>query len=242
MRALLGFVMLGGVVGNFTASAQAPGTQAAASAVEFSGVYVSGVSINDSAYTGPDVYPMTAAGERAHSVYDRVVADPQQADDCAVESVPAIFWSRLPMQIIQENGRIEMRLERDNTVRPIHMDGNPPPASQPHTELGYASGRWVGPVLTIETTHINAGVISNEGYPISRETRLTERYWRKPGQKNLQMELVVDDPVNYTQPVTLRREFVWSDEAQVRPWECISLGSRDAELSIDELARMLEEL
>ena len=242
MRALLCFVILGGVVSNIIANAQAPGTQAAASAVDFSGVYVTAVSINESAYTGPDVYPLTEQGARTHSAYDRVVADPQQADDCAVESVPAIFWSREPMQIIQEDGRLEMRLERDNTVRLIRMDGSPPPTGQPHSELGYALGRWVGSVLTIETTHIIAGVISNEGYPMSRDTRMTERYWRNPGQKNLQMEIVVDDPANYTQPVTLRREYIWSDEAQIRPWECISLGSRDAELSIDELARMLEEL
>ena len=71
---------------------------------------------------------------------------------------------------------------------------------------------------------------------------MTERYWRNLGENDLQMELVVDDPVNYSEPVTLTRVFVWSAEEQVRPWECISLGPRFSEPDIDELARMLEEL
>ena len=242
MRALLFFAIAVGFASHLTASAQAPGPLAAASEVDFSGAYVSGVPIESPVYTEPDVYPFTAVGERAHRAYDPLVADPQQVDDCAPEAIPAILWSRNPMQIDQEEGRIVIRFESGDTTRSIHLDGTSPATGQDHTETGFSTGHWVGTELKIETTHLIDGVITNGGYPISRDARMIERYWRNPGQKNLQMELVVDDPVNYTQPVTLGREFVWTSKDQVRPWECISLGPRDSEPDIDELARMLEEL
>ena len=69
-----------------------------------------------------------------------------------------------------------------------------------------------------------------------------ERYWREAGESNLQMELSIDDPVNYTGPVDLAREWIWSPDEQIVPWECISLGPRDTEPDIDALRRLLRDL
>ena len=187
---------------------------------------------------------MVAVGERAHGAYDPLVGDPRQTDDCAPESMPAILWAGTlnTMQIVVEDDTIVMRLEHGGTVRSIHMDGATPPADQPHIELGYSMGHWAGDVLTIETTHLAGGVVyTSRGYPVSRDARITERYWREAG-KNLQMELLLDDPVNYMQPVKLGREWIWSPDEQIIPWNCISLGPRDSEPDIDALRRLLREL
>jgi len=53
---------------------------------------------------------------------------------------------------------------------------------------------------------------------------------------------VVDDPVNYTEPVTLGRTWIWSADERVRAWNCISLGARGSEPDIEELAQALEAL
>ena len=239
MRTLLCVAIVVGVISHVTVRAQAPGTKIAASAVDFSGVYAGASTIIE-----PDVYPFTAAGERAHGAYDPLVGDPRQTDDCAPESMPAILWAGTlnTMQIVVEDDTIVMRLEHGGTVRSIHMDGATPPADQPHIELGYSMGHWAGDVLTIETTHLAGGVVfTSRGYPVSREARITERYWREAG-KNLQMELLLDDPVNYMQPVKLGREWIWSPDEQIIPWNCISLGPRDSEPDIDALRRLLREL
>ena len=241
MRAPTFFAILVGVMSHLTASAQAPGTQDE-SEPDFSGAYVSGLPIGVTTYTQPDDYPFTTEGERGHNAFDPLVADPQQLDDCAAESVPAIIWSGNPMQITHGDGRIVMRFESGDTTRTIHLDGTSPAIGLAHSETGFSTGRWAGTELRVETTHLMDGFITNRGYPISQNARMTERYWRNPGENDLQMELVVDDPVNYSEPVTLTRVFVWSAEEQVRPWECISLGPRFSEPDIDELARMLEEL
>ena len=233
MRALVFFVTVVGVVSHLTVRAQAPD-----STLDFSGIYVGARTIIE-----PDVYPFTSEGERAHGDYDPLVGNPRQVDDCAPDSMPAILWSGTlnVMRIDVESDTIVMHLEHGGTVRSIHMVGARPSADQPHTELGYSMGHWAEGVLTVDTTHLAGGVVyTNRGYPVSAEARITERYWREAG-KNLQMELLIDDPVNYLQPVKIEREWLWSPDEQVLPWNCVSLGSRDAAPDIDELRRLLNQ-
>ena len=191
----------------------------------------------------PEVYSFTANGQQAHAAYDPLVGDPRQDDDCAPESMPAILWAGTlnTMEITHDGDTIVMHLEHGGTFRSIHVNGDGPSADEPRTELGYSRGTWEEETLTVETTHLAGGVVfTSRGYPVSPETRITERYWRETG-KNLQMELLIDDPVNYLQPVKLAREWLWSPEEQVLPWKCISLGPRDAEPDIDELRRLLNQ-
>ncbi len=239
MRALFCFLTVAGIVGQVTVRAQAPDTQAPGSKPDFSGIYAGASTIIE-----PDVYPFTDKGEHTHGAYDPLVGDPRQVDDCAPESMPAILWAGTlnTMRIVLEEETIVMHLEHGGTVRVIHMDGASPSTDQPHTELGYSMGHWEGDVLTVGTTHLAGGVVfTSRGYPVSLEARISERYWREAGM-NLQMELVIDDPVNYLEPVKLGREWIWSPDEQVLPWNCVSLGPRDSEPDIDELRRLLNQL
>ncbi len=244
MRALVVIAMAAGSVGHLTASAQTPGPQTGASGVDLSGIYSASTFVAVAEVFGPDVYPFTPEAERAFNAYDPLVEAANQTDDCTQETMPGILWSNSPMQIGKEDGRIVMRYERGNTTRSIPIDGAPPAPDQPHSALGYSVGRWSGAVLTIETSHMLGGVIrNNRGYPISRDARIRERYWREPGANDLQMELLVDDPTNYTEILKLGREWIWSPDDELQTWVCTSLGPRDSEPpDIDELARMLEEL
>jgi len=243
MRVSLQFVFIAAIIGQVTASAQSPGSEAVDSQPDFLGIYVAPVYLGVPPVTQPNIFPFTAAGERSFNNYDPLVSAPNQSDDCAAENMPGILWAGDPMEILQEDGRIVMRYERRNTVRTIHMDSVSPAADHPHTDFGYSVGRWSGAELLVETTHMIGGVIRpNRGYPISQEGRVTERYWREAGDDILRMELFVDDPINYTETVKLGRDWVWAPDDEVRPWECISLGTRGSEPDIDELARMLEAL
>ena len=42
--------------------------------------------------------------------------------------------------------------------------------------------------------------------------------------------------------MTLGRAWVWAPHEHLQPWNCVSLGPRDAEPDLDELAEMLESL
>lgn len=226
-----------GTLSLFCSHAQAPDEPA--ETVDFSGVYWGSLPLNQ-----PDMYPFTLEGERVQDTFDPLVGDPRQFDDCASESMPAVLWAGTVnnMQLIQDDDSITIRYEHGGAVRSIHMDGMPPPPDEPRSELGYSVGRWDDAELTIETTHLtDAFMFVSLGYPISRQARITERYWREGGL-NLKTQVVVEDPVNYTAPVEISREWIWSPEEEVLAWDCVSLGPRDAEPDIDELRRLLLDL
>jgi len=190
----------------------------------------------------PDVIPFTEEGRRVSEAYNPGRDDPGMIDDCAPDPVPSIVWSGPPIEILEEPGRIVIRYERANVVRSIDMAGTPPAADQPHTYLGYSVGRWEGDVLMIETTHMSGGAISEGSRPLSRDGRITERYWREPGESDLQLEVEIDDPAYYTETFTMSRSFVWAPDEQLQDWGCVDFGPKDTPPDIDELVRMLEEL
>lgn len=214
------------------ANAQAPG---------FFGRYVGELNIAE-----PEEYRLTEQGQRAYDNYDPDYGDPRQWDDCEPEGIPAILLTSgvATVDLIEVGGTVEMHYERDDAVRVVHMDGTEPPPDHAHAALGFSRGRWDGNVFVIETTHLTGGVvIAQTSYPMSQDARVQERYWREPGESNLQMEVTVQDPVNYGQPVTIGRVWVWSPDAPKHPWNCVSLGPRHTdELDIDELRRRLEAL
>ena len=217
--------------------------QNADDAIDIFGVYMPPPFRNMPPVTQPDEYPFTPRAQALFDGYDPVAQDARSVDDCAAEKVPGILWDNGAMEFVRDGDAIIMRFERLATTRRIHMDGTPPPADYPNTNLGYSIGRWDSGALVIETTRTAGGVLRNlRGHPIGPDARLTERYWREPGQMDLKMELTVEDSLNYTEPVTLGREWVWAPGEALQPWNCVSLGPKDAEPDLDELARMLESL
>ena len=80
MRSLIFLAIFVGVISHWTVNAQTSGM-----APDFSGIYVSGAPIGTTTYTQPAAYPFTSQGQRAHTAFDPIVADPQQLDDCAGE-------------------------------------------------------------------------------------------------------------------------------------------------------------
>ncbi len=237
MRTLLAIATVAGLTGYTSAIAQAPGSSG--STPDFSGVYVGSREI-----VQPDVFPLTPAGQAEQDVYDPLAVDPWTHDDCAIENFPALLWAGTVsnMELIHEDGHIEIRYEHSGAVRcSVYMDDTPPPNDE-HTILGHSRGRWDDGALVIETTQLAGGVIHNDwGYPVSPDARITERYSRATGN-NLQLELIVHDAVNYTGPVVVQREWIWSPDEQLQPWNCVSLGPRDAEPDIDEIRRLINEL
>ncbi len=211
--------------------------------IDFSGIYAPPAFVAVVPVSEPDTYPFTTEGLLAFNSYDPLADSPSQTNDCTPDLMPGILWSNSPMEFSDEGNRVIISYERGNTTRTIHMDNLNTYAENSHTALGHSSGRWIENILTIETTLFTSkNIRNNRGYPVSSNAKITERYWRESGENDLKMELIVDDPVNYTQPFTLGREWVWAPHEELQEYECINLGARHETPDIDELARMLEEL
>ncbi len=238
MRALKLLAIVAGAVTPMPTGAQ----QDADVARDLSGIYEAAPFIGTPEVRQPDPYPYTPAGESAFEAYDARAMDPRALDDCAPDSVPGVLWSANPMQISVDDGLLVLRFERANITRSIPLGASLSADPEP-TGLGHSVARWEGDVLTIETSHMSGGYLfNNRGYPLSAEGRITERYIPVPGGNDLVLEVLVDDPVNYTGTFTLARDWIWAPHEEIRPWVCIDLGPGDAEPDIDELARQLEAL
>jgi hypothetical protein len=80
-------------------------------------------------------------------------------------------------------------------VRLIFLDGRPhPPANAPHTKVGHSVGRWDGSTLVVDTTHLSASTITNNGLNHTDKVHVIERFWLANGGKALMMLQEFEDP------------------------------------------------
>ena len=83
--------------------------------------------------------------------------------------------------------------------RVIWMDGRPhPPAWAPHSFPGFSTGKFLGNVLVVETTHMKQGWLRRNGTPQSDQATMVD-YFIRHGD-HLVNATVVTDPVFLSEP------------------------------------------
>src|SRR5688572_10547483 len=85
---------------------------------------------------------------------------------------------RFSRHIDDANGQLiayEMIGTFGGSVRRIWMDGRPhPPKFARHTWQGFSTGRWVGDMLVVNTTHIKKSYMQRNGVDMSDQSTITE--------------------------------------------------------------------
>ena len=111
---------------------------------------------------------------------------------------PSIVYSvqgPFPFEIDQTDDLIAFRYEYYDQIRLIFMDGRGhPPADAPHTKMGHSTGRWDGDELVVDTTHIAASTITNNGLDHTGEVHMVERYKLNPDGTKLLATQWFEDP------------------------------------------------
>ncbi len=107
----------------------------------------------------------------------------QPEDEMTLQKVcspPSIVYSLqgpFPFELHQTNELIAIKYEYYDQVRLVFMDGRGhPPADAPHSKMGHSIGHWDGDELVIDTTHIAASTITNNGLDHSDAIHMVERY------------------------------------------------------------------
>jgi hypothetical protein len=96
---------------------------------------------------------------------------------CLPPSIVYAIQGPFPFEIIQTPELIVLRYEYFDQVRLVHMDGRAhPPQDAPHSKTGFSTGRWEGEDLVIETSHLAASTITNNGLDHTDGVRMVERY------------------------------------------------------------------
>jgi hypothetical protein len=166
-----------------------------------------------------DGFPFTEAGRAAWKSYSPI-EDPVLR---CIERFPRSAMRGRPMRLTVGENQTEIAYwfsARWHT-RTVHMNGAPPPADTPHTDMGYSVGHWIGDSLIVETTHTIGGPMFNDHKQSSPNARIIERFWLAPDGRNLLMDVTLDDPEYYTKPFLLnRQEWIYAPDRPLSDTEC----------------------
>jgi hypothetical protein len=96
---------------------------------------------------------------------------------CRAPSIVYAMQGPFPIEIFQGTELIVIKLEYFDMVRVVFMDGRPEPGADfPHSKTGFSRGRWEGNTLVVETTHLEAATITNNGLSHSENVRVIEHF------------------------------------------------------------------
>ncbi len=162
-----------------------------------------------------DTYPLTPQAQTAHANWDRVADNPYIRCE---NGMPAIMDQFYPMEIAATGDDIVVHLEELDTTRMIYMTASaPPPTANPY---GYSVGYWEDETLVVNTTHINWPWFDQTGVPQTDAIELLERFTLSENGLRLNYSVTATDPVTFTEPVELTRDWIWLPGESVQPYDC----------------------
>ena len=165
-------------------------------------------------------YPLTAAAEAAVEAYDPVADSPIL--NCAPKGMPTIMSQPYPIEFVEEDDAIRLRIEEYDLVRTIHLDAEAGQTGPP-SDLGYSVGRWDGRTLEVTTTGITWSTFDHvTGIPQSDAVELVERFTPSADGSRLDYALTVTDAATFTEPVLMDKYWLWIPGVRVEPYECVS--------------------
>jgi hypothetical protein len=114
---------------------------------------------------------------------------------CSPPSIIYAMQGPFPMEIYQGTELIVFKLEYYDLTRVIFMDGRGhPPKDAPHSKVGHSIGHWEGDVLVVDTDHLEAATITNNGLSHTEDAHVIERFRLSPNGKALLSTQEFEDP------------------------------------------------
>ena len=163
-------------------------------------------------------YPLTASARAAADAYDPVRDSPIL--NCAPKGMPTIMSQPYPIEFVEQDDAIRLRIEEYDLVRTIHLDADAGQTGPP-SGLGYSVGRWDGKTLEVTTTDITWTTFDHAiGIPQSDAVELVERFTPSVDGSRLDYALTVTDAATFTQPVVMDKYWLWIPGVQVEPYDC----------------------
>jgi hypothetical protein len=212
-------------VGSMPTLAQAP---------DLSGIWVSVTELGKP--LSASSLPMTQAAMTKLADFD-----PRRLDStyfCMPFGTPrnTLNTSTRPLKIIQTPTQITLLFDGLGDVRRVFVDGRPHPEDPIPSWMGYSIGAWNGKALDIDTVAMTSeSILTEEGLPHSDAMQMHEqlRLVEQAGETLLQIDMQLEDPENYSAPLTATRYFRRAPHAQ------LSEGS--SQCLLDQWRRRLED-
>ena len=168
-----------------------------------------------------DYYPLTESAKTAVASWNSEDPADNQILQCIAPGMPAILGDPHPIQFVQMDGKIELRMQAFDTVRTIHLDPVEDLASIDPSSLGYSVGRFEGEnTLMVTTTRVNAPYLNRRGVPLSDSVEIEERFTVDKAKGHLNYMMKVTDPVYLLEPLVEEWRWFWSEDAFIQSFNC----------------------
>jgi hypothetical protein len=152
-------------------------------------------------------YPLTAEARRAVEAFDPVAGSQRLANDCTPKGMPWIMEQPYDLRFRRDSDDILLELEEFDVVRRIRLNWAGDRASQPYSIHGFSTGVWEGATLVVTTTNLNSPNFKFE-IPQSDQATIAERFTPSADGAQLDYEIVVTDPVTFTEPVRITKHWI----------------------------------
>lgn len=188
-----------------------------AEASSLSGVWAVPLTQN-SRFSDPSSWPLTAKGADAAASYDDATMNPQIL--CIARTAPWVMIFPAVHRIEIDETTVAIRSEYDTVERTVHMDIATHDGA-PITHQGHSIGWWERDTLVVDTTHFaDHRNGSSRGIPSGPQKHLIERFELEPDRSSLTYSFELMDPEYLTEPVTGAMQWDYRPDLEFTPIEC----------------------
>jgi hypothetical protein len=143
---------------------------------------------------------------------------------CVGRPTPAMFVNPnylLEIELDEAEDLVYIRGQYMDQERVVYMDGrtHPPPTQRFHE--GHSTGTWEGDTLVVDTANFTDHPSPYQnGIPSGAQKHVVERLTLTDEGRRLIVEFILDDPQYIAEPFQYAREFLYSPEADMSPFDC----------------------
>lgn len=133
---------------------------------------------------------------------------------CRPTTLFRVGFDIYPAEIAQSRDKIVILGEEGRTRWQIFLNRDHPKKVQP-TFFGHSVGHWEGDTLVVDTVGLNGqiGVLSPNAHVTTKIRKIN-------GGKQLELTILIEDPVNYTQPYQQTITSSWRPDIPVLEYQC----------------------
>jgi hypothetical protein len=136
---------------------------------------------------------------------------------CEPPHLYQVVLAPLPLSISVDGNRVTLRQHHWNTVRTIGLEAPPAPSEPDGARFGLSTARFDGKSLVVETRNVPAVTIT--GFSIADGTRIVERYTPDSGGARLDVEVTIDDPESFHEPLVMHDARVSTPDLELFEYE-----------------------
>jgi len=138
----------------------------------------------------------------------------ESAARCRPSTLFRIAFDVYPGEIVQSADKVVILGEEGRTRWQIFMNRDHPKEVQP-TFFGDSVGHWEGNTLVVDTIGLNGQIGT-----LSPKAHVTSKLRKTDGGKQLELTVIIEDPVNYTKPYQQTVTASWRSDVTMLEYQC----------------------